>query len=1456
MSHFIDNQAEESENDLDSDDEPVVKKKKMSKKPRNIDSSDEDDDEEEDDARAKAEMAGFVVDEDENEEEESDVDDNKSDRSGSVSDDLLDDDLDLVNENTGKHAGGRVEISDDEEDRLKIEREIFENDFEDDRLQRTRRPPRSNSISSRSSYDEEDQFIVHDDDAESRRRRHKRPVRNQAELQEAQEIFGFESEDVLTEMNEIFADMDEEDGGLESDRHEHTLIGVIEPEELAKHDTEGRKIIFNDVPERFQTRSIPVTKGEDDELKMEALWIQQRGFELSSVTSTQEGIGFTLVNVGSLSKDEIDRDAPDKIQEALNFIRNSNFEVPFIAFYRKEHVDSALALPDLWTIYEFDEKWLHFRDRKQRLTSLYGRMDKFIRDLSQLDEIIRPISDKNYLDLQNAQNAEEIMDCYEHFQLYYSNFLTRMVQYEIEQIEDPEQRPPALPKQTPRNDRYWNCVLNGAGNVALRFGLTAEQVAENFEYKRHHCTSETLTPEEVAAQHLTSALFPNVESVLNAAVYVMSYQLSREPGIRRKIREIYRNNAKLRAYPTKKGLVEIDENHPMFSRRYITEKPIRELEKTDYLRFDLAKQQNLLNVEIYIDAKDPENDEKSENDQTPGLILQEVLAGNYFAVDESTEVSMKWDVYRNKALKECVQVLEKQFARETHEILLSEAKDCVLREASRYFESRISPGKYRPTIAYYSNEDGPEDIEANNPQVRVIALAPSAEFSGETTAIALDHNGMVSDTCPVSFRTRFDQRANGNSANVSLRAFIEMCRAHRPHVIAIAASDMRASSLKVDVEKTIEQAVDDGRRLPEKIPVHIVTAEAAKVYAKSKMSEREFPTYNTLMRLAISVGRCLLDPLVEYAHLCNSDDDFLGIRIHPLQDYVPKGDLRWCYERAFINRVSEVGVDINYCIEFPHTSGVLQFVCGLGPQKANHIMQLLKHKNEMLDARSKLVTWCNLGPTIFVNAAGFIRIDVEKVKDRTSDELEQLDGSRVHPETYEWARKMAIDALEFEENNDATSAINEIIAAPDRLKDLDLDAFAKELDRQGFGNKSITLYDIRAELNNQYKDLREPPIPLNGFDLFKELVPNYELYQDGKLVHGRVQRIQYRKTAYDPNDPKTEPRKIGSDYSCPSCRTLFADKDYLTQTHMGTEFCRGFGAGVRVQLDDGVSGYIHRSNLSDMPTSFNDPSDIVRPGQPIACRVLSFQPDRLICELSCKTTDLQRDENVVLDSHFDSDQMNKDLKAKEEKIQKGTRAKTTFTKRVISHQSFHNVTAADAERMLSNMSQGEAIIRPSSKSINQLTVTWKVTEGIYQHVPIIEDKKKHAFDLGKELRINNEVFEDLDEILARYVTPLAEYVREVLNHKYFVDSLASEDMNEIEEQIRLLKSSQPGRIPYIFTASKTYPGKFVISYQLNRPRHEYFTATSEGFRFRQHNFPGLESMINWFKLHYRDPIPR
>ena len=37
---------------------------------------------------------------------------------------------------------------------------------------------------------------------------------------------------------------------------------------------------------------------------------------------------------------------------------------------------------------------------------------------------------------------------------------------------------------------------------------------------------------------------------------------------------------------------------------------------------------------------------------------------------------------------------------------------------------------------------------------------------------------------------------------------------------------------------------------------------------------------------------------------------------------------------------------------------------------------------------------------------------------RDNTYIEVLDSTRVHPETYEWARKMAVDALEYDEVHD------------------------------------------------------------------------------------------------------------------------------------------------------------------------------------------------------------------------------------------------------------------------------------------------------------------------------------------------------------------------------------------------------------------------------------------------------
>lgn len=70
-----------------------------------------------------------------------------------------------------------------------------------------------------------------------------------------------------------------------------------------------------------------------------------------------------------------------------------------------------------------------------------------------------------------------------------------------------------------------------------------------------------------------------------------------------------------------------------------------------------------------------------------------------------------------------------------------------------------------------------------------------------------------------------------------------MCVTHKPHAIVVAATDMRAVQLKQGIERTLKGAADSGR-LDHDIPVEYVTGEAAKIYAKSKMSEVKFEKLN------------------------------------------------------------------------------------------------------------------------------------------------------------------------------------------------------------------------------------------------------------------------------------------------------------------------------------------------------------------------------------------------------------------------------------------------------------------------------------------------------------------------------------------------------------------------------------------------------------------------------------
>lgn len=77
-------------------------------------------------------------------------------------------------------------------------------------------------------------------------------------------------------------------------------------------------------------------------------------------------------------------------------------------------------------------------------------------------------------------------------------------------------------------------------------------------------------------------------------------------------------------------------------------------------------------------------------------------------------------------------------------------------------------------------------------------------------------------------------------------------------------------------------------------------------------------------------------------------------------------------------------------------------------------------------------------------------------------------------------------------------------------------------------------------------------------------------------------------------------------------------------------------------------------------------------------------------------------------------------------------------------------------QLLSDKEPGESIVRPSSRGPSFLTLTLKVYDGVYAHKDIVEGGKEHKditslLRIGKTLKIGEDTFEDLDEVLCSSV---------------------------------------------------------------------------------------------------------
>jgi transcription elongation factor SPT6 len=728
--------------------------------------------------------------------------------------------------------------------------------------------------------------------------------------------------------------------------------------------------------------------------------------------------------------------------------------------------------------------------------------------------------------------------------------------------------------------------------------------------------------------------------------------------------------------------------------KYLKDKPVVRFTDGQFLQIMKGELDGLLQVSIRVDEEDK--------------LMADIH--KFICNDFSSDLAELWNDQRKKVAEFAAkEILFPQTVKWLKERLASQASDLIALKCQNSMEQKINMQPFRPS----------DTDEA--PIVMCVSWGDGMKGS-PTYVVILNENGEMIDF------SKLEKMMDREHRREDCEVLMNLMDRHKPNVIAVGGFKPNTSTMLMRVLK--EEVVEVYRsQFGDLIPMFLVDDECARIFMKSKKGLTEFPDndYPVLIRYLISLGRYVQEPTLEYAGLCNGDDDIRNVRMDPLQHLLSDEMLGRAIERAFINVVNKCGVDVNAAAAFPHLSHSLQFVSGLGPRKAQAIISKIIRSGGKLESRVDLVQKLGIGATVFLNSASFIRIrDFHFNSIYHEQTLDVLDDTRVHPEDYALARKMAADALDLEdavvddEENPSVHVKELMDGDVHKLNLLLLEDYAVELEKRLNAPKRVCLMDIKEELMFRYRDTRRRFDPPGLEQVFMMLTgESRDTLSEGSVVSVVVTRV----------------------------------KDRL----------------LIVQLGSGVEGTIFANSI-DLPYGQTDLASLFHENQALMACVHKIHYERLAVELSLRQTDLESNLNRVrLDQYFDLKSQQNDLSSKKNMKKQQVEKQV----RHVQHPYWQNVNYKAAEKYLETRNRGDVVVRPSSHGKDHISITWKVNEGVYQHIDVLEKQKPNEWTLGKQLVIDNQVFTEIDQIIAEYVEPMTRKIAMLIDHpKYQRKSLA------------------------------------------------------------------------------------
>lgn len=1188
--------------------------------------------------------------------------------------------------------------------------DIFNSDEEEQAPQYDRPGPR------RGMHDDMDDFIEEDtfSDEEGQREREDDaevalPIRGGMPGLGVSEAAGLD-ENALEDMRAAFGDGTEYTFALEIEEHEDEqkmveerhldLKDVFEPSALAERmlTEDDNHIRLFDEPERHQVSRKPYRHVvlSEDQFREEAIWISNL----------------------MLLKKRIEPDLREPFQRSvakiLEFLITDDWEVPFIFQHRKDYMIHAVREPvngadpadesaqyniraekllnmtDLWDIFEYDLKFRALVDKRNTIQKTYDNLQKvFSIDDANVDEL-----------LTVAATMEELQDVQDYIHFQYASQLRDLTAVNGD-ANGETQRRKAIGKS------FFERVRNGKAYGLVRaFGITADAFAQNAskEGRRQYTEDPGERPEELADQFVDTD-FSNSANVLKAAKTMFAEELVINAKMRKVMRQAYYMNGVVDCYRTEKGLRRIDEQHPYYEFKYLRNQQLSDIARRPelFLRMLKAEEEGLVEVRV-----------RFENfEQFQSRLYADIESDNY------SEVADAWNRLRRDALNLALSKLERVINRSVKENIRQECENHVAKECRESFSQRLDQAPYKPKGMVLGTVP------------RVIALSTGTGIVGRDPI----HWAYIEEDGRVLENGKFEdlsvgEESRGIADGKHVAAFVDLVERRKPDVIGVSGLTPETRRLY----KLLSELVDlkDIRGAPytddhdeetsDRLEVVIVNDEVARLYHNSQRARQDNPGFGPLTHYCVALGRYLQSPLKQYASLGR---DLVSIQFKPGQQLVSQDLLLRQLETALVDMINLVGVDLNEAVHDTATANLLPFVCGLGPRKAAHLLKIMNLNGGTCNNRMELLgvntQYPAMGVKVWNNCASFVFIDFENA----DPDADPLDNTRVHPEDYDIARKMAADALELDEEdiqaetdeNGAGAIVRKLFRdeQQDRVNDLILEEYAEQLEKNLNQRKRATLETIRAELQQPYEELRKQFVFLSTDDIFTMLTGETL----DSLTAGMVVPIAIKRVFEDHIDAK---------------------------------------------LDCGIDALVAETELGvpyDVPVR-----SAYAPHQTVSAKIMFLNRKSFTCNVSLQESQVSNPSRRQPDHGFgdwDELQERKDRESQQETTQQGGQAM-----RVIKHPLFRPFNSTQAEEYLGSRSRGDVVIRPSSRGPDHLAVTWKVAQGVYQHIDVLELDKENEFSVGRVLKVGGRyTYSDLDDLIVNHVKAMTKKVEEMmLNEKY------------------------------------------------------------------------------------------